>query len=202
MKLYKTLTSEKTAIIEQVMNEQVVIKESGNTDLKAILNVNKLAFGSDIEATLVQNLLNDKSAQPILSLLASINNQAIGHILYTKAQLTDQPEISVYILAPMAVMPNFQNRGIGSKLIQKGLNKLKSWNVDLVFVLGHINYYPKNGFINNAEKFNFYPPYPIPENAKDAWMVLELTDGFAEKYSGTVICANELMKKEYWTESE
>ena len=77
---------------------------------------------------------------------------------------------------------------------------LKEKNVELVFVLGHKSYYPKFGFIPNAEELGFNPPYSIPAKNADAWMVKALSTN-ALKYSPAKIrCANELNKPELWEE--
>ena len=49
----------------------------------------------------------------------------------------------------------------------------------MVFVLGHIDYYPKYGFITDAENLGFAPTHPIPEEVKEAWMVQAISDEVA-----------------------
>ena len=123
------------------------IREALDSDLVDILFVERLAFGQDDEAELVKNLLKDPSAKPILSLIAFKENRALGHILFTSAHLSNtQHALSVVILAPLAVIPTAQKQGIGGKLIQRGLQLLSKSGVDLVFVLGHPEYYPLHGF--------------------------------------------------------
>ena len=48
--------------------------------------------------------------------------------------------------APMAVHPNYQKRGIGSKMIEKGLTMAKKLGFKSVIVIGHPEYYPRFGF--------------------------------------------------------
>ena len=88
-------------------------------------------------------MLNDETAMPILSLVAVENNKLIGHILYTRAVVT-QTEISISakILAPLAILPEEQKKGTGKKLINVGLRMLRASGTELVFVLGHPTYYP------------------------------------------------------------
>jgi len=182
------------------MLDKIIIREAKINELDALLTINRLAFGSETEAALVRDLIHDPTAVPVVSLLAFYDEKAIGHILFTRAVIQQMPEAKTSILAPMAVIPEYQNKGIGGLLIKDGLKRLKEINVELVFVLGHINYYPKSGFINGATRFGFLAPYPIQEEAAPAWMVQELSDGALQKYSGTVRCADALMKKEYWIE--
>lgn len=179
----------------------IYIRLTTKEDLNTIYSVESLAFGYDKEAELCIQLLNDKSAQPYVSLLAFCNKKAIGHILFTRASIEDQNTDSlIHILAPLAVIPKFQKQGIGGLLIQKGLEKLKLMGSELCFVLGHIDYYPKYGFINDAKKLGFPAPYPIPEKFKDAWMIQELKEGSIKSLNGRVICCDELNKEEHWRE--
>ncbi len=182
------------------MNEIKII-ESNNSNFDQIMDVERSAFGEEEEAELTKQLLSDSSAEPIVSLLAFDKNKAIGHILFTLARLSNSRSNPIlYILAPLAVIPEYQKKGIGGKLIIEGLKKLKKMKVDLVFVLGHISYYPKYGFINNASKYGFQATYPIPDEVRDAWMVQELTIDAINTYSGKVQCCKAMDKEEYWKE--
>ena len=69
----------------------------------------------------------------------------------------------------------------------------------LVFVLGHPGYYPRFGF-EPAGRLGFKAPYPIPDEAAEAWMVQELSPGFIGRVSGTVRCCEVLDRPEHWQE--
>ena len=189
------------------MEGEIQIREAADTgaDLAEILRVNKSAFDQDEEADLVQALLKDPSARPVLSLLAFEDGQAIGHILFTSACLTerqdDQPEVnpSLALLAPLSIVPRAQKRGIGGRLIEAGLRILAERNVDLVFVLGHPSYYPRHGF-RPAGAVGLETPYPIFEKNADAWMVQALSPHMIGRVRGTVQCADAISKPEYWVE--
>ena len=176
------------------------IREAVETDLNDVLLIERLAFGYDKEANLVRDLLHDHSARPLLSLLALKNDRAVGHILFTKARLSGtQDTASIVILAPLAILPDAQKQGIGGKLIEKGLELLSTSGVDLVFVLGHPEYYPRYGF-KPAGNLGFEAPYPIPDVHANAWMVQGLRSGVIDTISGKVICADALDKPEHWRE--
>lgn len=175
------------------------IQQTNQTDLNDILAIERAAFKRDAEVNLTKSLLVDPSAEPRLSLLAYVNNQPVGHILFTKATLTNHPDLSLSFLAPLAVIPKFQRQGIGSKLIKKSLELLTKTNVDLIFLVGHPTFYPKFGF-KPAHKHGFDPPYPLPLEATDAWMVKELSPNIISYVSGRVICCNTLNKPELWKE--
>ena len=178
----------------------MLIREAAEADLEDVLSVERAAFGGDDEAELSANLLADPSAKPALSLLAITNDQAVGHILFTKAYL-DQAENgpSIVLLAPLAVIPEAQNQGIGGQLIETGLQLLSGSGVDLVFVLGHPAYYPRHGF-EPAGRLGFAAPYPIPDKDADAWMVQALRPGVIGSVRGRVVCADALDRSEYWQE--
>lgn len=178
---------------------KIMIREALESDLEQVLSVERAAFGEEDEARLVQDLLEDDSAKPIVSLLAMQENKAVGHILFTKAQVESKNHLAISILAPLAVIPEFQKQGIGGKLIEHGLQLLSELSIDLVFVLGYPEYYPRHGF-KPAGKLGFDAPYPIPEKNSDAWMVRGLRPGIIGTFDGKVICADKLNRLEYWRE--
>lgn len=175
------------------------IRETTPADLNDIIRVEKAAFKRDKEASLTVALLADPSAEPRLSLMAYIDDQPVGHILFTKGTLTNHPNLAVSFLAPLAVIPKFQKQGIGKSLIKKGLELLAKSGVDLVFVGGHPTYYPKFGFAP-ASELGFDPTYPFPVEVADAWMVLALKPNLIGEVKGRVICCDELNKPELWKE--
>lgn len=180
----------------------MIIREAREQDLQHLLDVERQAFGRD-EGTeiveLVSNLLNDPTAKPLLSLLALDGKQVIGHILFTRARIADNEHIASALLAPLAVVPDFQKRGVGGSLIAEGLKMLSESAVNLVFVLGHPDYYPLHGF-RPASPLGFEAPYPIPEEVADAWMAQELSPGIIGSVKGRVICADMLDQPKYWRE--
>jgi len=181
----------------------VQIRAAFETDTPAILDVVLSAFGNEQGQEIVDliiDLLKDRSAQPVISLVATINNRVLGHVLFTSTRLKQSQQIfSSAILAPLSVHSDYQNQGIGRKLIQGGLNQLQAIGVGLVFVLGHPGYYPKYGFVPAGTR-GFEAPYQIlPEHA-DAWMVRELQPGMIGSVQGQVECADTLNDPKHWRE--
>jgi len=78
------------------------IRKALSSDLGSVLSVERAAFGSEEEANLVKDLIFDPSAKPIVSLLASQTDRAIGHILFSAARLEPEAPLSVSILAPLS----------------------------------------------------------------------------------------------------
>ncbi len=177
------------------------IRESTEADLQSIFHVVRSAFpdeqGDEI-SDLTRELLRDPSAKPYLSLVAEQNEQLVGYVLFTRVEIVGQ-EIPATILAPLAVSPEYQRQGIGGELIQEGLKLLANLGTDLVFVLGHEDYYPHHRFIP-AGVCGFEAPYPIPAEHAGAWMVQELSPGTIAQSKGQVKCADALDHPEHWVE--
>lgn len=146
--------------------------------------MNKLAFGRDNEANLVELLRQSKVFAPNLSLVATFDNEIVGHNLFTKIRTIndDKVETESLALAPMAVKPTFQYRGIGGQLIKHGLEKARELQYKSVTVLGHEHYYPKFGFAP-ANKWNIKSPYDVPANG---FMAVELVADGLKNASGLV----------------
>lgn len=173
------------------------IRKTTEKDRKTIYQVEAQAFDDPEVPVLADQLLNDPTAEPRLSLLAFDGEQAVGHILFTKGWLEGFEDLSVSILAPLAVIPSHQKQGIGGQLIHAGLERLKQQEVDLVFVLGHIEYYPRHGFVPALPQ-GFIPPYPTKEGLEDAWMIQAISSVNPADYAGKVLVAEMMDKPEHW----
>jgi putative acetyltransferase len=175
------------------------IRKALDRDLEAVLTVERAAFDTDEEANLVRDLLSDSSAMPAVSLLAFVEDRPVGHILFTRARLEPQTPPSIALLAPLAVVPASQRRGIGGALIEHGMGLLEEAGTDLVFVLGYPDYYSRHGF-QPAGPLGFEATYPIAEEHADAWMVRPLRADAMDAYRGRVVCADALQDPKYWRE--
>ncbi|MBN2802472.1 MAG: N-acetyltransferase [Deltaproteobacteria bacterium] len=181
----------------------LIIKVSEESERKDILNIHMRAFGNEpgvLVSKLVDDLFDDETATPILSLVAVDNNKLVGHALFTKVEITQSKlPVSAQILAPLAILPESQNCGIGQKLIYEGLNRLKKSGTQLVFVLGHPSYYPRCGFVK-AVQYGLVTPHPIPKKNFDGWMVQELNGNVLGKIKGKVKCSKALNEPQHWIE--
>lgn len=177
----------------------MLIREAAPADRTAVLQVHRLAFGHDEEGELVDALLADPSARPMLSLLAEDRAGIVGHVLFTRVELVgpeNPPAAS--ILAPLAVVPSAQRSGVGRSLIEAGCERLAGRGVGLVFVLGDPAYYGRRGF-TAAVPHGLRAPYDIePESA---WRVRALAGQVLGDIRATVRCADALAPEKYWRES-
>ena len=176
----------------------MLFRETTPADKTAVLEVHTLAFGQDEESLLVDALLTDPSAQPVLSLVAEDRGRIVGHVLFTNIELVgpDTPP-TASILAPLAVIPTEQGTGIGRDLIEEGCKRLARRLVRLVFVLGDPNYYTRHSF-TAALPHGIHAPYEIQH--ENAWMVRALDSSVLGKAQGTVRCADALAPERYWRE--
>lgn len=173
-------------------------REAGDTEDDEVLPIHRLAFRRADEALLVEKLLRDSSAQPCLSLLALEGGERVGHGLFTTLGLdASMGQARCAILAPLAVLPAWQRRGVGCGLIGAGCDLLARRGVELVFVLGDPGYYTRCGFAP-ALPWGLAAPYAIEPQA--AWMVRALRPGVLGTVAGTVRCALTLAEEEYWRE--
>lgn len=161
----------------------IAILSEGPEDLARIDQINEAAFGRPDEAGLIRALRQSDAWVPELSLLAEAEGEAIGHILFSKIRIVGEestwPSLA---LAPMAVLPDWQSKGVGSLLLKFGLELAFRQGFDSVIVLGHPEYYPRFGFAP-ASQWGIRCPFPAPD---EAFMALELAEGGLSAKAGMV----------------
>jgi putative acetyltransferase len=146
-----------------------VVRAETPSDRAAVREVNERAFGRAAEADLVDALR--EHARPHVSLVAESGGRVVGHIFFSPVSIESGAETSEAIaLAPMAVLPEFQGRGVGSELVRRGLEECRRLGRQVVFVLGHPEYYPRFGFAPAAAR-GLRSEYPVPD---EVFMLLEL----------------------------
>ena len=156
-----------------------LIREEIPDDYDAVRELNRTAFEGEAEGRLVDRLRSDGAV--IVSLVAVEGCDIVGHILFSDLLIeTDQAILHAVSLAPMAVAPKFQRRGIGSGLVRHGLAVCRERGKSVVVVLGHPEYYPRFGFSTELAK-NLRGPY-----SGGAWMALELIPDALDGVQGTV----------------
>jgi len=160
----------------------IVIREESSEDIPAIYRINQAAFGRPQEALLVDRLRKEKAI--IHSLVAEEKGELIGHVLFSPIMVQSESGVVVVAcaLGPVAVLPDRQKEGIGSMLIEAGINLCRRAGYPAMFVLGHPSYYPRFGF-RPASHFDTSCAYAVPE---EAFMALELQEAALNSVSGVV----------------
>jgi putative acetyltransferase len=154
----------------------IEIREERPDDAPAIREVNKRAFGQDQEGNIVDALRTNGAVS--LSLVAAVNGRIVGHIMYSP--ITVGGVITGAALGPMAVVPEYQRQGIGSKLVEAGNEKLQDDDCPFIIVLGHPNYYPRFGF-RPASMYGIECEWVVPD---DVFMLLVLDEAKMQGVSG------------------
>jgi putative acetyltransferase len=158
----------------------LLIRQAIDADLDAIRHVHRLAFGQDAEARLVDALRDGGYVRA--SLVAEQNGQVVGHILFSDlAIITDAGTVAALALAPLAVLPEVQNQGIGSALVRRGLEVCQKQGHRIIVVLGHPHFYPRFGFFSKLAS-----ALASPFGGGDSWMALELVPGALADVAGRV----------------
>ena len=156
-------------------------------DIAFIHSVNEQAFGRVSEAKLVDTLR--LACTDHLSLVADDNGSIIGHLMFTPVVVTDGKQKTEGIgLAPMAVLPSRQRQGMGTQLVDTGLQILKEKGCPFVIVLGHPEYYPRFGF-QAASGCNIKTQWDgVPD---EAFMILVMDHEAMQNVSGVATFRDE-----------
>jgi len=163
----------------------VTIRRERVDDVASIRHVIEHAFDTTAEANLVERLRAGDKA--VVSLAAERAGQVVGHILFSPVSVTHAPQTFRAVgLAPLSVLPEFQQTGIGSALVRDGLAACQEAGCDAVVVLGHVDYYRRFGF-SRASDVGLDNEY----GATDAFMVMELRSGALQGVGGLVRYAEE-----------
>ena len=137
----------------------MIVREERPEDIPLIREVNRLAFEQDQEANIVDALRSSGAA--LLSLVAVQDDDVVGHIMYSPARVG---AVEGAGLAPMAVLPTHQRRGIGSQLVEAGNAKLRENGCPFIIVLGHPGFYPRFGF-TAARALGITCEWDVPDDA-------------------------------------
>ena len=156
-----------------------VIRPETEADHAAIREVNRLAFGGEEEARLVDALRAGGHARVFL--VAEVDGLIVGHVMFSTLPIvTPEGTIEALALAPLAVVPSHQRQGIGSMLAEEGLRACRDAGHRVVVVLGHPEFYPRFGFSAKlAERLR--SPFSGP-----AFMAVELVPGALDGVGGEV----------------
>lgn len=175
-----------------------IIRLARETDLASIQRVIETAF-SDEENKVINSLAaalsRETSVPPIRSFVAKVDDQVIGYVSYSPIFLKSDTGISGYILAPLAVSPEHQKKGVGSNLINSGIDMLTKEGVDVLLVYGDPAYYGRFGFKEEAGR-SFIPPYPLEHPF--GWTGLILNGTSVPNEPIKFECVDALSKPDLW----
>jgi len=161
----------------------ILIRNERKNDYNQIKKINDLAFGQKNEGKMIEALRKTSDYNYLLSLVAEIKDKIVGHVLFYPIKIRNKADkCTLLSLAPMAVHPEYQNKGIGVKLVKRGLEIAKELSFSAVIVVGHPKYYPRFGFIP-AKNWEIKLPFDVPD---DVFLALELEENALKNCSGTV----------------
>ncbi|MDM1293337.1 N-acetyltransferase [Sphingobacterium sp. N143] len=170
------------------------IRQEVSADHRAVFELVQRAFENSEhtdhqEQYLVEKLRQSAAFIPELSLVAEIDHQLVGYILLTRIDIVDDDNQAhqSLALAPIAVLPEFQDQGIGGKLIVTAHQIAKELGFGSVILLGHAAYYPKFGY-QAASKYAINMPFDVPD---ENCMAIELHPGSLTDVKGMVVYPKE-----------
>ena len=169
----------------------IIIRQELGKDLVRIKEINDRAFEQENESSLVDKLRKKDQFIPELSLVAEADETVVGHILFYPVKINSAHQKHTTLsLGPMAVLREYQKKGIGGKLISEGLIRAKEFGFRTVIVVGHPEYYPKFGFAK-ASKWSIKLPFEVPD---EVFMALEFVEGELKDKSGIIEYPAEFME--------
>lgn len=167
--------------IDEIGGRALILRGEQEPDRAAIAAVTRAAFEGPAEAELVDALRT--AGALTLSLVATADGEIVGHVAFSPVTITGTAGTSSAIgLAPMAVAPSWQRKGVGTRLVAEGLDRLRAAGHRAVVVLGHPEYYPRHGF-SPASRFGLRWEHRAPD---EAFMALELVPGALAGIDGVV----------------
>ncbi len=165
----------------------IEIRQEHSEDAAAIRDLNRRAFGQEQEGKIVDALRANDGAQ--LSLVAANEGRVVGHIMYSPLWVG---QVKGSALGPMAVDPEVQRQGIGTKLVEAGNAWLRRDGCPFVVVIGYPEFYPRFGF-RPARALGITCEWEVPD---DVFMILVLDE---TKMSG--VTGNAVYRPEFSDEA-
>lgn len=175
-----------------------LIREATNLDYVHIRDIHLHAFDkeeAESVATLASNLLNEETSPKTLTNVAEIDGVVVGHIAFSPVTFNSDKKLKGYILAPLAVKPEYQKHRVGSKLIEYGIEQLSREGINILFVYGDPKYYSKFGF-NEKNAARYSPPYKL--QYPFGWLALALNEECSPEQTVKVSCVASLCDPILW----
>ncbi|MCB1512869.1 MAG: N-acetyltransferase [Hyphomicrobiaceae bacterium] len=167
------------------------IRLSTPADHGAIEGLHRDAFPDEDLVPLVQDLL--ALGESVLSLVGVLETAIVGHVMFTRCNVGGDRNDAV-LLGPVAVASAWQRRGVGSRLVRDGIERVRDDGIHAVFVLGDPAYYARFGFLPDA---GVEPPYQLPRQYAEGWQSLWLNSSEARP-TGTLAVPEPWRQKRLW----
>lgn len=180
----------------QTTDMQIRRATSDDTDRIRSLYVAAFPEGEgETVASLAADLLAEATTPETFSLVAESDAMIVGHIAFSPVSDAHADRFSGYILAPLAVSPNFQKQRIATRLIEQGIEQLLKLGVDIVFVYGDPGFYGRFEFqLGHAAEY--IPPYEL--QFPFGWLARPLSDVDSFASSGNLSCVSSLRRADIW----
>jgi len=174
------------------------IRSAINQDRDDIQRIYLAAFPkreNDIVSKLAIDLLSEKTTPQTISLLAETDGSVVGHVAFSPVMVDDSDDCQYYILAPLAVHPDYQKSRIGTKLIEYGMQQLSAMGVNILFVYGDPKYYERFGFSADAATM-YTAPYKL--QYPFGWQAIVLNECDRGKSPVALTCVTSLCDPKLW----
>jgi len=174
------------------------IRTAISSDLDDIREVYLCTFPEgerEIVSKLAIDLLAENTTPQTISLVAETDNTVVGHIAFSPVKFDNNDNLQGYILAPLAVMLDYQKQRIGSNLIENGIQMLLKVGVNILFVYGDPKYYSKFGF-NAGSAENFIPQYKLQHPF--GWQAIVLNELSIVSAPCSIVCVASLGDPKLW----
>jgi putative acetyltransferase len=174
------------------------IRAAAGPDREGIRGIHLRAFPEGenrLVATLATDLLDEVTLPATIALVAEIGDDMVGHIAFSPVTADSDRDWLGYILAPLAVKPGYHKVGIGSQLIERGIELVSREMADVLFVYGDPKYYGRFGFRAEAAA-RFVPPYEL--KYPFGWQALMLHEGGSNDRAVKLSCVRSLRDPAVW----
>lgn len=174
------------------------VRDATGLDRDAVREIYMRAFPQDegqLVSMLAVELLSIETTPETISLVAEADGKAVGHIAFSPVTISTDIRYKAYILAPLAVQPEYQKRRIGTRLVEYGKERLSKMGVHVLFVYGDPDYYGKFGFDADTAS-GFVPPFKL--QYPFGWQAMTLGDSVSAEARVGVACVEPLMNPGLW----
>ena len=184
-----------------MINKKITIRPEEHKDYKSIISLILRSFqegtdysdGTDIIA-LVEEIRDSKYYIPELSFVAELNDIIVGHFLFSKFPLSPTKEggydngenSEIVMLAPVSVHADYFRQGIGTAMLNLGIEKVKELGYKGITVKGNYNFYNRVGFRTSSE-YNIFPTSGYPMEEPRCMMCQETYEGSLDGMHGYIV---------------